>query len=551
MSKKTLLLFLLLIFCLAYPLAAQPDPISDENADVTRGTDGLPWWNDRVFYQIFVRSFYDSDGDGTGDIRGIIEKLDYLNDGDPTTTGDLGVTGLWLMPVTQSPSYHGYDVIDYFTIEQDYGTNEDFLALMEAAHERDMVVIVDLVMNHTSTAHPWFIDSRRGGSEYDDWYIWEDQSPGFSGPWGQQVWHRAGDRLYYGVFWSGMPDLNYSNPDVTAAMYDIIEFWLDDMNVDGFRLDAIIHLIENGRVQENTPASHAWLQGFHDFVRSVDTDAVLVGEAWTETDEVLDYIGDEVDIAFEFDLASAIIRSVQFGSSSFVKAHQQMVNAEYPHGQYGAFLTNHDQNRIMSVLRGDEGKAKVGATILLTNPGVPFIYYGEEIGMVGEKPDERIRTPMQWTTTGGTGGFTTGRPWEALQNDHPMVNVAAQTDDPDSLLNHYQSLIHVRNDSPALRAGSMTMVESDAGAVYAFLRQSDEETVLVVINLSDDPVEGYVLSLSEGSFDQGGSQTLPYAELLYGEDDVIAPEINAAGGFDAYTPVDVLPPYSSFVIRLG
>lgn len=546
MHKKSLLLVLLLTFALSAPLAAQTDPISESNAAVTRGTDGLPWWNDRVFYQIFVRSFYDSDGDGIGDLRGIIEKLDYLNDGDPATTDDLGVTGLWLMPVTQSPSYHGYDVIDYYTIEQDYGMNEDFQALMDAAHARGMVVIIDLVMNHTSSSHPWFVEAIKRNPEYEDWYIWVDEHPGYLGPWGQQVWYRQSDRYYYAVFWSGMPDLNFTNPAVTEAMFDIITFWLDDMGVDGFRLDAVKHIIEDGRIQENAAATHAWLQGFHHHVRSVSPDALMVGEAWTDTDKVIDYIGDEVDVAFEFDLAETILQSVQFNNSSFVKARQRIINASYPRSQYAAFITNHDQNRVMSVLRGDTGKAKVAASILLTNPGVPFIYYGEEIGMMGEKPDERIRTPMQWTTTGGTGGFSSGRPWEALQNDHPMVNVATQTDDPDSLLSHYRSLIQLRNQSAALRVGEMTIVESETRPVYAYLRHSSAETVLVLMNLDNDPVEDYVLSLAAGPLSAGAG-----VELLYGDGEIVAPEVNADGGFDAYTPLSTLPPYSTFIIRLG
>lgn len=231
--KKALLIFLL--FLLLLP--------------VTQAQTDLPWWNNRVFYEVFVRSFYDSDGDGIGDLQGVIQKLDYLQ--------ELGVTGLWLMPVAQSPSYHGYDVMDYYAIEQDYGTNEDFLALMEAAHERDMVVIVDLVMNHTSNQHPWFIASAEGDPDYADFYIWEEQPGRYTSPWGSNVWHPRDGRYYYGLFWEGMPDLNYENPAVTAEMQKVIDFWLEEMGVDGFRLDAIRHLIEDGSVQENTPETLA------------------------------------------------------------------------------------------------------------------------------------------------------------------------------------------------------------------------------------------------------------------------------------------------------
>ncbi|MEM9024449.1 MAG: alpha-amylase family glycosyl hydrolase, partial [Bacteroidota bacterium] len=190
------------------------------------------WWNDAVFYEIFVRSFQDSDGDGRGDFRGLIDRLDYLNDGDPTTTDDLGVTGIWLMPVQQSPSYHGYDATDYRTIENDYGTNQDFLDFMDAAHERGIRVIVDLVMNHSSSQHPWFLESVNPNSSRRDWYVWEDSNPGDIGPWGQTVWHQRNNDFFYGVFWSGMPDLNYATQEVKDEMFDIARFWLEDLNVD-------------------------------------------------------------------------------------------------------------------------------------------------------------------------------------------------------------------------------------------------------------------------------------------------------------------------------
>ncbi len=217
------------------------------------------WWNDTVFYQVFVRSFYDTDGDGIGDLQGLIAKLDYLNDGDPTTDADLGVTGLWLMPVTESPSYHGYDVTDYRTIEPDYGTNADFDQLVAEAHNRGIVVIIDLVMNDTSNQIEWFTDAVSGSSApYRDWYRWSPTHPGYTGPWGQPVWHNSASGYYYGVFWSGMPDLNYEEPAVKTEMWDIARFWLQDMVVDGFRLDAVKYIIEEGSSLENTASTFAF-----------------------------------------------------------------------------------------------------------------------------------------------------------------------------------------------------------------------------------------------------------------------------------------------------
>lgn len=528
------------------PFPPTPTPPPPPPEPVATGTAGLPWWNDRLFYEVFVRSFYDSDGDGIGDLQGLISKLDYLNDGDPTTDSDLGVTGIWLMPVAESPSYHGYDVVDYTTIERDYGTNEDFKQLVDEAHKRGIAVIVDLVMNHTSIQHPWFLDARTPGSEHDAWYIWRTEKPDYRGPWNQQVWYQAGGRYYYSLFCQCMADLNYENPAVTEAMYDVIRFWLEEMDVDGFRLDAVKHLIEEGKKQENTAATHAWLEGFYRFVRWTDPDALTVGEAFgVPPHELVKYIGDEVDIAFEFTLAQAMIDSANNGTQGPVSLAQATALRIYPQGQYAAFLTNHDQNRVITQLGDDVEAAKAAASLLLTNPGVPFIYYGEEIGMRGQKPDPSIRTPMQWDGTERTGGFTAGRPWQPLAPGYRERHVAAQSGDPDSLLSHYRTLIRLRQDHPALRAGDLLPVKSDARPVYSFVRHSPEETLLVVVNLGQDPVRDYRLTLEEGPLT--GS---PGATLLLGQGQLAAPEPNTAGGFDAYVPLPTLAPRSSTVILL-
>ncbi|MCZ7571772.1 MAG: alpha-amylase family glycosyl hydrolase [Ardenticatenaceae bacterium] len=513
---------------------------------VATGTAGLPWWNDRVFYEVFVRSFYDGNGDGIGDLQGLISKLDFLNDGDPTTGSDLGVTGIWLMPVTESPSYHGYDVVDYRQIERDYGTNEDFKQLVAEAHKRGIALIVDLVLNHTSIQHPWFRDARTPGSERDAWYIWRTEKPNYRGPWNQPVWYQAGDRYYYSLFCQCMADLNYENPAVTEAMDGITRFWLQEMDVDGFRLDAMKHLIEEGQVQENTPATHAWLEGFHRFVRSIAPNALTVGEAFgTPAQELVKYTSGEVDIAFEFTLAQAMLDSVRQETQGPVSLAQAPAIRLYPQGQYAVFLTNHDQNRVMNQLGDDLAAARAAATLLLTNAGVPFIYYGEEIGMRGQKPDQNIRTPMQWDATERTGGFTTATPWEPLAPGYRERNVAAQTADPGSLLSHYRTLIRLRQDHPALRVGDFLPVDSDARPVYSFVRHSAGETLLVVVNLGQEPVSDYRLALKEGPL-----SGTPGATLLLGEGQPTAPTPNAAGGFDAYTPLPTLAPHSSTIIQL-
>ncbi|HVL53394.1 MAG TPA: alpha-amylase family glycosyl hydrolase, partial [Vitreimonas sp.] len=356
----------------------------------------LPWWNDRVFYEVFVRSFQDSDGDGIGDLRGLIDRLDYLNDGDPSTSTDLGITGLWLMPVAESPSYHGYDVVDYRAIERDYGTPDDFRALVDAAHERGIAVIVDFVMNHTSRDHSWFTESRRPGSDHEDWYLWADERPrGVAKPDGGRVWHELDGRFYYGYFWEGMPDLNLANDDVTAELDAIARYWLEELGVDGFRLDAIKHFFEDGVELEDVPETKVWLEGFKDRLAAVRPDALLVGEAYDVTSQAAAYVPDSVDITFDFGLAESILLGVDNFNPGPIRSALAETLAAYPSGQFATFLTNHDQPRVMSRL-GDPGQARVAATAYLALPGVPFIYYGEEIGMLGTKPDERIRTPMAW-----------------------------------------------------------------------------------------------------------------------------------------------------------
>lgn len=534
MKKATVFLLIFVIQGLAFVPSSAQAPAETK------------WWNDRVFYEIFVRSFYDSDGDGSGDLQGVIQKLDYLNDGDPSTTTDLGVTGLWLMPVAESPTYPGYDVTDYLMIEPDYGTNDDFKALMTAAHERGIAVIVDLVVNHSSREHPWFQASAARNSHYADWYIWHDRDecPSYRGPWGQQVWIPLRDRCYYAIFWEGMPDLNYTNPAVTSAMEDVARYWLDDLGADGFRLDALQHIVEDGQNQANTNATHEWANAFHQYIDSVDPDALTVGEVNASSYLSAPYVPEGADLVFDFNLAEAMLQSVNVGNNAAVTTLQNRAVDLYPPNQYAAFLTNHDQNRVIDTLRGDVDKAKVAAMLLLTQPGVPFIYYGEEIGMKGIKPDERIRTPMQWDATERTAGFTEGTPWEPLQNDIESVNAAAQLDDPDSLLSRYRDLVHLRNAHPALLHGDFVPVESSIDEVYAFLRRADGEMLLVIVNLSDEAVTDYALSLEAGLDAAAPS-------LVYGTGDITAPELTDASGFAGYVPIAVLPPFSLTVIQFG
>jgi alpha-amylase len=467
------------------------------------GVGELYWWNDTVFYEIFVRSFYDSNGDGIGDFQGLTQKLDYLNDGDPATDDDLGVTGIWLMPINDSPSYHGYDVVDYRSINPDYGTMADFQAFLDAAHARGIKVIIDYVMNHCSDQHPWFVESRRNNPAFRGYFRWSPNDPGQSGPWGQEVWHWNSSGWYYGLFGSGMPDLNYATPAVKASMFDTATYWLDTIGVDGFRLDAVLYILEEGGQLQNTASTLQFWQDYNTHVKAVKPDALSVGEAWTSTSTVLQYVTqDRLDFCFEFDLSYATLDAVNWGNAGALADKVNQVYHLYPHLQFGTFLTNHDQNRTLNALSFDEGKARVAAGIYLTLPGIPFVYYGEEIGMVGSGDHLYIRSPMQWS--GGTNaGFTTGTPWQTINANYAQYNVAVEDANPGSLLEWYKRLIAVRNQSPALRRGTHDALASSASPVLAFLRSHELQTVLCMANTGANAVGNVTLTGSAGSLEPG------------------------------------------------
>lgn len=460
-----------------------------------RNTTETYWWNETVFYELFVRSFFDSDGDGTGDFKGIIEKLDYLNDGNPHTNNDLGITGIWLMPIHESPSYHGYDVTDYRSVNSDYGTMDDFKLLIQEAKGRGIKVVIDFIANHTSTEHEWFKRSAQNSSNFRNFYRWENSHPGYNGPWGQNVWHQYGSGYYYGLFWSGMPDLNYAYTPVKDSVFAAVDFWLNDIGVDGFRLDAVLYIHEDGSQLEHTDATFNFWNEFNSQVKTSNPDAFTVGEAWANTETILNYvINDRIDYAFDFDLASAIINAANYGNNAPLYAQAQKVYDSYNYLQFGTFLTNHDQNRLMSVLDKDVNKNKAAASIYLTLPGIPYLYYGEEIGMTGTKPDEYIRTPMQWNNT-TYAGFSTAKPWFNVNADYTTINVEAQTAEPLSLLSHYRNLIRIRNQSHALKTGEYQAIKSSSENLFSFLRNSTDETVLVVVNTTSSTVENISFQL--------------------------------------------------------
>ncbi len=458
-----------------------------------RETNRTSWWNNSVFYELFVRSFYDSDGNGIGDFKGITQKLDYLNDGNPDTHDDLGITGIWLMPINPSPSYHGYDVTNYRDVNPAYGTMNDVKEFVTQAHKRGIRVIIDFVMNHSSNKHPWFQQSSLNNPLYRNFYRWSATNPGYAGPLGT-AWFSSSSGYYYGVFGSGMPDLNYETQALKDSMFTAADFWLKDVGIDGFRLDAAMYIMETGQQGVNTQATFDFWNEFNQHIKQTKPDAFTVGEAWTNSETVLNYVtNNRLDYCFEFDLASSIVNAVNTGDASGLSAQIQKVCNIYPFLQYGTFLTNHDQNRVMSSLNSLD-KAKAAASLYLTFPGIPYVYYGEELGMLGAKPDEQIRTPMQWTGAANA-GFTTAVPWEAPNSSYTSVNVAGEQTSPSSMLNWYKKLIGIRNQVAALRLGEYEGLTCTGAPVMAYMRHYQGQSVLVVVNTASAAQPALTLTL--------------------------------------------------------
>ncbi|HWK88950.1 MAG TPA: alpha-amylase family glycosyl hydrolase [Longimicrobium sp.] len=514
-------------------------------------SEAAQWTHGATCYEVFVRSFADSNGDGVGDLNGLIQKLDYINDGDANSERDLGASCIWLMPIAESPSYHGYDVVDYYNVDREYGTNADFKRLMAAAHERGIHVLVDMVINHSSSEHPWFREAANDPtSRYRGWYSFSAQHPGVKNPWGSDNWHKSPvrDEYYFGLFWSGMPDLNVENPEVVAETRRIADFWLNEMGVDGFRLDAIKHLVEGGRGAqvEHLPGTHVFLRDYAAHLARVKPDAYTVGEVWDSIGAVLAYYPDELTSHFMFELSDAILTAVNTGSAEKLLPGYLRLQATLPPHRYSPFLRNHDQSRVMTVLSGDEAKAKVAAGLLLTLPGLPFVYYGEEIGIAGDKPDENLRTPMHWSAAPG-GGFTTGSAWRAPQADWATRTVAAQDADPGSLLNLHRRLIHLRKHNPALAVGELVPLTASSGAVAAYLRRDGRRAVLVLANLGTTPLSGVTLDSAPGALPQG-----PFTVRNLLDDGATAGPVSvgADGRLERYAPLPTLPPLSLHVLEL-
>ncbi|AKD04530.1 alpha-amylase family glycosyl hydrolase [Pontibacter korlensis] len=481
------------------------------------------WWQSGTIYQIYPRSFQDSNGDGIGDLQGIISRLDYLE--------WLGVTAVWISPIYPSPmADFGYDISDYCDIHPLFGTLDDFDQLIQEVHKRDMKLILDLVPNHTSDQHPWFLESRSSkNNPKRDWYIWHDAKEDGSEPtnWlsvfggSGWEWDEKTQQYYYHAFLKEQPDLNWRNPEVQQAMFDVMRFWLDK-GVDGFRVDVMWHMIKDEKLRDNPsnpdykphqatyeqliPAYSTDQPEIHDIVSKMRkvTDAykarVLIGEIYLPVHRLIIYYGTNnkgAHLPFNFSLITLDWDAHKLSS------HISEYEGALPEGGWPNWVIgNHDQPRITS--RVGQAQAKVAGMLLLTLRGTPTLYYGDEIGMrdVPIPPDkvqdpqglnmpdkdlsrDPARTPMQWDSSNNA-GFTTGEPWLPLPYNFQRINVEAQREDTYSMLSFYRRILQLRKQEPALHIGDYEPVVTN-GSLLAFIRKTESKKYLVVLNLSHKP----------------------------------------------------------------
>ncbi len=480
MKKSNLYRLLPAIALLAASACSTPEKL------VTQPDEKVSQWPRGVSYEIFVQSFCDSDNDGIGDIKGMTSKLDYLD--------DLGIEAVWLMPMSPSPSYHKYDVTDYYGIHPDYGTMEDFKAFVDEAHSRGIKVVIDLVLNHSGKDHPWFKEAAANPeSPYRDYYVWAHKDDPMTTGEGKTTgadsyntrhWHsvEGDDYKYFGYFWGGMPDLNFDNQKLREETYKIGRYWLQEVGVDGFRLDAARHIFPDDREADN----HDFWKEFKAEMQKAKPDVYLVGEVWAEADKVAPYTKG-LPALFNFEMSWAILRALKNGNGdSLATIHAQVMDLyekQNPDFIDATILSNHDQNRIMSEVGNDMQKAKMAAALLFTLPGSPYIYYGEEIGMRGKKPDEQIREPFIWNAPHQDSCRTT---WLQPQysTDQSIIPMAMQAEDGNSILSHYKNLIGLRNNSTALTFGDIDPVTFDNSSVSGFVRAHESEELLVLHNVS-------------------------------------------------------------------
>jgi alpha-glucosidase len=476
------------------------------------------WWQTGVIYQIYPLSFCDSDGDGAGDIPGVLSRLDYLK--------WLGVDAVWFSPIFPSPMADwGYDVSHYTDIAPVFGNLEAFDVLLREAHQRGLKVLLDLVPNHTSSQHPWFLESRQSrNSAKRSWYIWKDASEQGGAPnnwlsiFGGSAWEwdEITGQYYYHAFLKEQPDLNWRNPEVHAAMHLVLKFWLN-RGVDGFRIDVIWHLIKDSLFRDNpvnpryTPDQSPYLSllatytadrpEVHDVIAGIRRlveeyeERVLLGEIYLPVERLVEYYGaggTGLHLPFNFQLIQLPWRADDIRHA--VQGYERLLPA---YGWPNWVLGNHDRSRVAS--RIGSAQARVAALLLLTLRGTPIIYYGEEIGMLDTPvPPEKVRdtrerrqpgrgrdpvrTPMQWNSD-REAGFTAGTPWLPVNPNYHELNVEKQRSDPKSMLSLYRKMLQLRRSHPALQFGSYEEFPAPPGVV-AFLRRAESEALLVALNLT-------------------------------------------------------------------
>ena len=430
-------------------------------------------------YEVFVRAYQDSDGDGFGDLRGLILRLDYLK--------ALGIKGLWLMPVMQSQDHdHGYSITDYRWIESQYGTLADLDALIAEAHARGIGVILDYVMNHSAAGHPAFIEARSSKtSAFRDWYVWSDEKPDGWSIYGNDPWHKDPTGWYFGAFWDQMPDFNLLNPAVIAWHHDNLRFWLN-RGVDGFRFDAVGNLVEHDAADfEDQPESYAIVAGLRTVLDQYEN-RFMVCESPADP---IGFAKTRAGVsAFAFGHHHDIIAAAAGDTAAL-----ELVSGFPPYAPpwISTVLSNHDSfagRRPMDQFGGNSAMAKLAGAIYLLQPGIPFVYYGEEIGMAGGDamtPDASLRTPMSWTDDDGNPGFTTGNAFRAPSANLRWNNYSAQRADPDSIFHFYKSMLALRNARPSIARGDYDRVVVHGG-VLAFRRELVGDETVVAINVSID-----------------------------------------------------------------
>lgn len=445
--------------------------------------------NYRTYYEVFVYSFYDSDGDGVGDLQGLISKLDYINDGDDKTDEDLGCNGIWLMPIHPSPTYHKYDVTDYYEIDPVYGTLEDFREFLAACDERGIKVIMDLVLNHTSSQHPWFREAcaylrELGDGEpsaedcpyFDYYYFTKEPASGYSKVSGT-------DWYYEAQFWSEMPDLNLDCEALRGEIEDITQYWLD-MGVGGFRLDAVKEYYTDS-VQSNID----FLSWLTNTVKSQKEDAYLVGEAWLNISAYSQYYASGIDSLFDFSFAGAegVIAKVMNGASA-EKYGVALSKLEETFGQYNEnyidapFYTNHDMARSAGYYVGEnsENRVKMAGAMNLFMSGSAFLYYGEELGMKGSGKDENKRAPMYWSKNTDTEGMCSG-PEDMEKFEMKYDSLEEQTQNESSIYRFFRKTIKVRNQNPEIARGETEYLDEVSSDNVCVLRKSYDGSELLLV----------------------------------------------------------------------